>query len=685
MLDDADLFAQLCRKRGIIAEPDIVKAVKTSCTTGQLFLGNTSIIAGLCDIIAQVLTSSSNIKVLDLSDCMLLSKGLTSIFKALSQGSSVHSLFLKGNNISGHLVDQLGELFLSNNTLKIVHIEWNNLGGQVQSFSKFCTGLARNHHIEELDLRYNQISTLCADALAAAFITNKNLKRVDLSWNSLGMTGGQKILQGIKQNYNIVTLNVKGNCIPSDIHSAIKEQIMENQKRKILAEKPKSIFHIQDRVSVDSSEDDNQVMVSKKKHKKKKEKEKARTHLLEEHRGTPLGNSGNDDEENSKKSSNRSNTYVNEKIQTLNQMLLERSAAIDVLKTEIDTVNSELKIIETENRDLKSEIEKLKKENNNILEERSTEIENLKKYNLKEKENWKETFKELEEFNHNNIKLKQEAENKLRTYEKELRKSALELQSLKEKHSSTVQSLEDTISDCKTEVHRVKREAAEKETRYRIETNALKETLKETTDALEKCQEQLQKLRNDLRESHEIQTKLKIKTDDAERFAARTAKIEESLIKSKEERDKLEDKLQESRKLVATLQKQVIKLQEESIEPQKRYESLRLELQIEREKSENLKKDILEERSRLKEQNEQLQKMINQINNLYAQLSEAQKNHSEALRVKNGEIDKLKNTIAQKTRDLDEYKSEQVQRAHQFQAAISKYLGGFNESNAQIS
>ena len=118
---------------------------------------------------------------------MLISKGLSSILKAVSEGSSISSLYLKGNNISGQLVEQLGDMLLHNNTIKVMHVDWNNLGSQVDAFAKFCDGLAKNNCIEELDLKFNQISTLCADSLVRVFKSNRNLKNLDLAWNFLGI------------------------------------------------------------------------------------------------------------------------------------------------------------------------------------------------------------------------------------------------------------------------------------------------------------------------------------------------------------------------------------------------------------------------------------------------------------------------------------------------------------------
>lgn len=480
------------------------------------------------------------------------------------------------------------------------------------------------------------------------------------------MTGGQKILQAVLQNRNLMALNLKGNCIPSDVSSAIEDHIIKNKQRQILSEgnilmKENIQTHL-----MSSEEEDSGPRIKCKTRKKKKKRERSRT-PLEELRDTPLGGNSRNDEfddnasefkRNFKNVSNESdgNTDLNEKIDGLNKILQDRSLNIDRLKIELDLRNTEIETLTNENEKLKNLVENLKEENKNILEEKCKEIEYLKKVHLKEESNWKESYRELEEIHLNDVRLKQEADTKIRSYEKELRKAYLELQSKKEKLSSTVQSYEDAISENKIEVHRIKREIQEKENRCKIEVNTLKETLKETTDALEKCQEQLQKLRNELRESLESQARLKIKTDECERYVLRTTKIEDALHKAKEEKEKLEEKLQDSRKTVTSLQQQIMKIQEESIEPQKRYDGLKIELQLEKEISLNLKSEIKEERVRIKEQNEQLQKMLSQINGLHAQLNEMQTSHAETIRVKNTELDKLKILITEKTRELDEFK-----------------------------
>lgn len=84
---------------------------------------------------------------------MLLPKGLDSILNAFCKGTVVTILKLKGNNVNGPLVAQLGRVLAYNNTLKQLYIEWNSIGSHIDSFAVFCDGLTKNHNIEQVDLR----------------------------------------------------------------------------------------------------------------------------------------------------------------------------------------------------------------------------------------------------------------------------------------------------------------------------------------------------------------------------------------------------------------------------------------------------------------------------------------------------------------------------------------------------
>ncbi|XP_015590670.1 leucine-rich repeat-containing protein 45 [Cephus cinctus] len=711
MLEDHVLFNQLCEKRGITPPAEVLESVKVGSSTGELQLSGLSIMIPVCEIISKMLASSSTIKSIDLSDCMLLSKGLTSILNALCEGSSVISLNLKGNNIYGSVVAQLGEVFIHNNTLKKLNIEWNSLGSDVDSFKKFCEGLSKNHNIEELDLRYNQISPHCADALSKSLKYNKSLKYLDLAWNTLGLQGGELIQNSLRENKTLLKLNLRGNCIPDEIMHSIEDRVYENRCRRAMSDShvsksveiAKSLVFKENIKPVSLSDSDSAVQTKlkylrrKKCRRKRRKDEKCKT---SEAKSSPTENSSNvetksDDSlltlklavsnvtesnitgpmETLMNDQNLKMAEVNDKIRELNQMLQDRTTAINLLTNEIAIKAAEVDAARSQANQLETEVSQLKEERDKYTAEKAKEILELKRAHMESEEKWQVSYKNMEESYDKTLQSKKESDMKARRYEREIHKSTLEIASLKEKLVSTTQAYEDLISRGKTEMHRLRRELKEREGRHKIEINILKNSLKETTRALEECQAQLQKTRSELRETIENQSQLKARLIEMEHVNVRCSRSEESLQKVKEEKAALDEKLQDSQRIVQTLQRQVASLQSELIEPQRRYSLLKDELEQEKQKSGSLKQELAEERFRLKEQSVQLQKMTLQITALNTQINEIQTSHAEALRERDKERKQLKEMILHKERDLSDLKAEEVQRAGQLYAAFSKYLG----------
>lgn len=104
----------------------------------------------------------------------------------------------------------------------------------------------------------------------------------------------------------------------------------------------------------------------------------------------------------------------------------------------------------------------------------------------------------------------------VRRYETEIHRGSLKIDLLRDKLVSATQAYEDLLSKSKTEVHRLRRESRERDNKHKIEQNLLKNTLKETTQALEDCQIEVQKSRRESRDLSRSQALLKAKLDDAE-------------------------------------------------------------------------------------------------------------------------------------------------------------------------
>ncbi|XP_074094851.1 uncharacterized protein LOC141524734 [Cotesia typhae] len=698
MLSDYELFTQLCVKRGVFSPPEISDAMKIASSTGELRLPCQSIVIPVCEIISRVLISSSTIKSVDLSDCMLITKDLSKLLESLREGTNITTLNLKGNNISELITSQLGEIFQHNNTLKRLYLQWNSIGSNVEAFDKFCQGLAMNYNIEELDLRYNRITPHCADALMNLVKKNKALKVLNLEWNTLGLHGGQSLLNAIKDNNSITKLNLRGNCVPDSIIDSIDNITLKNQSKKSISSSNFTSESADKLTGNCFSKNDNCIMVLY---------ERAQKLSLQD-RDNKLNDSGSADEfelkelgsnfskkrlrrkKNSKSdkllnSNSESSFKINDdsdrggktefnKIMELNKILHDRSETINVLTKQINTKDEEIKFSNELVEKLRHEIDEWKKKFDEIVEEKKREVQDLEEKHKKIEDDLKKNCKTIEDKYNICLLKNKEWEGKVRYYEKNIHKSSLEVIALREKWMSKSKEYEDIIEIKNTELHKIRREFKERDNKYKIEVNILKSTLKETTTALEDCQDQLQKSRNELREMGSSLATFRAKVDELEGIDCKYGKLVEVCQRIKDEKFGVEEKFNDAQRINAGLKKRVQSLESELVDPQRKYDLLKSQLDEERDKSVRLKQELEDERIRIRDQDSQLQKMSQQVTVMSGQINDIQKNYAVELRERDKDIKQLKEIIVGKEKEFDDLKAEEAQRAGHLHAAFNKYL-----------
>ena len=102
----------------------------------------------------------------------------TNAVQGLAKNTSVKSVYLKGNNISGNTVVLLGRLLRLNSSLTRLSLEWNCVGLDQDCFAGLCAGLASNKGLQVIDLRNNQLSHQAVVALASALRANQTLRHL---------------------------------------------------------------------------------------------------------------------------------------------------------------------------------------------------------------------------------------------------------------------------------------------------------------------------------------------------------------------------------------------------------------------------------------------------------------------------------------------------------------------------
>ncbi|XP_039295363.1 leucine-rich repeat-containing protein 45-like [Nilaparvata lugens] len=223
-----EVYEQYCASNNVPGDDSIKKALVKATISGELVLSGISLSAVSSAAIGSVISRLKNILKLDISDCLLPATSLSLLLQKLTNSQLV-GLNLKGNNIFGEGLDALSRFLMKNRSLKILKLEWNNLGASVDGFSQLCHALTSNSILEILDLRNNELNSECGFELFDAITRNSSLKELDLRWNNLGSEGGQSLLSALRSNKYLIDVKVQGNSIPAEIVAAIESSVDHNR------------------------------------------------------------------------------------------------------------------------------------------------------------------------------------------------------------------------------------------------------------------------------------------------------------------------------------------------------------------------------------------------------------------------------------------------------------------------
>jgi len=122
-------------------------------------------------------------------------------------------------DLSDNHIGKIGALHLGralevggNKTVTTLIMDFNPLGSE--GASSLCKGIATNSSLEVLSLKHCNIDSMVGEPIAA-MLTFKRLalKTLDLSGNSLGGLGLNRLCKGLEQNWSLTTFRLAGNNI----------------------------------------------------------------------------------------------------------------------------------------------------------------------------------------------------------------------------------------------------------------------------------------------------------------------------------------------------------------------------------------------------------------------------------------------------------------------------------------
>ncbi|XP_014292855.1 leucine-rich repeat-containing protein 45 isoform X7 [Halyomorpha halys] len=223
-------YKKLCAINRTFTDVHVIDALKNAICSGEFDLSGYPVALGGWEVLSRIIGNNEAISKLKFCDCMIPPLGFDLIFNALMNSNVISELNLFGNNMNSTSVIQLGKMLSINKSIKILTLNWNNIGESLEAFSAFCGGLSQNESLEYLDLRNNQISSADANELSAALQQNHSLKFLDLRWNKLKNKGVDCLQNALKYNVSIQELLLKGNFVHFHETTSIELCVKKNEE-----------------------------------------------------------------------------------------------------------------------------------------------------------------------------------------------------------------------------------------------------------------------------------------------------------------------------------------------------------------------------------------------------------------------------------------------------------------------
>ena len=174
----------------------------------ELILNNNKITDKSSSLIASLLSSNYPITKLDVSRNKL-SSFTDIIFKPLHHNNVLTKLSLWSKSLRSSDTQSLAQMLTSNNTLSVIDISGNDIGGQ------YITDW-RNISLNKLIMRSCELGISGADNIGKMLYHNKSITSVDLTKNSIGDEGVEKLVEHLKSNKTMKHLDLGHNNITSN-------------------------------------------------------------------------------------------------------------------------------------------------------------------------------------------------------------------------------------------------------------------------------------------------------------------------------------------------------------------------------------------------------------------------------------------------------------------------------------
>ena len=183
----------------------------------------------LSSTMGDLLSRNAHLRVLDLSQNNLGSRGLEKLFTALANNNTLTVLDLTRNLMDQRAGTALARTLLRRNkSIESLYLERNRMGPV--AWKEIALALAENDVVTELNCAENGIDDEQVAGLAAALKTNKALTTLSLRENAFGDAGGRVLFEALEENYTVSTLWIHPSHLSEPLEQKIVAQVRENKE-----------------------------------------------------------------------------------------------------------------------------------------------------------------------------------------------------------------------------------------------------------------------------------------------------------------------------------------------------------------------------------------------------------------------------------------------------------------------
>ncbi|EAY10789.1 Leucine Rich Repeat family protein [Trichomonas vaginalis G3] len=178
--------------------------------------------------LAESLKYNTSLIVLDISENEIGDLGFMAISQALLENYTLSELNVGNNNITEQSADHISELILKNNILSNLDLSKNGIGDV--GAHAIAASITNNESLTKLNISSCRISDNYAVEIAIALKDNKALRVLKLSDNFLTRECGYSILEEIRANEVIFTIDVSATQIDHFVQQAINTLCQRNKQ-----------------------------------------------------------------------------------------------------------------------------------------------------------------------------------------------------------------------------------------------------------------------------------------------------------------------------------------------------------------------------------------------------------------------------------------------------------------------